>query len=390
MTAIPFLIVGGGIGGLTAALGLARRGCPVTVLEREPQFAEIGAGIQLAPNAMRILDKLGLSRSIGDVAWFPKRLVLKDVSTADELTALDLGLTFQQRYGFPYAVMHRGDLLDILYRACQATGLVTLISHQTVEGIEDRGDTVRITCQDGVEYWAEAVVAADGLWSHSRALLSEDSPIVADYVAYRGTIPIERVREYARMDDVVMWIGKHIHCVQYPVRRGELYNQVAVFKVPNAASNSEPPDLDQAFQSACGLVREAIQFMDKTWTWSMMDRAPLTRWTRGRVALLGDAAHPMLQYIAQGACQAIEDAGYLASLAGPLGHDPVQMFLAYQTERVPRTSRVQQAARNFGSIIHSGDPAAMLLRDHVFKMRTPTTYEPVLDWLYGYNAVADW
>lgn len=390
MTPIPFLIVGGGIGGLATALGLARRGYWVTVLEREPRFTEIGAGLQLAPNAMRVLDKFGLSSKIGQLAWFPKRLVLNDIATATELTALNLGPEFRARYGFPYVVMHRGDLLEVLYQACLETGRVTLLSHQTVEAIEDGDEEVRVLCQDGAEYRARAVVAADGLWSRSRALLSDDVPMVADYVAYRGTLPTKEVAGDTHMDDVVMWIGENQHFVQYPVRRGELYNQVAVFKVPPFTSNPDKSDLDEAFRSACQPVRQAIGFMDKSRTWPMMDRGPIPRWARGRVALLGDAAHPMLQYIAQGACQAIEDAGYLASLAGQMGHDPVEMFLAYQTARVPRTARVQEAARDFGAIIHSGDPGAILLRDYVFKMPTSTIYEAVLDWLYGYNAVADW
>ncbi len=388
MKEVPFLIIGGGIGGLTAALCIAKTGRTVTVLEQEEKFSEIGAGLQLAPNAMRILHQLGLFESVQEFAWFPKRLVLMDCQSGQELAALDLGKEFRARYEFPYAVMHRADLLNLLYQACQATGLVTLLAHRTVVSTEDKGDYVDVGCQEGFAYRAQAVIGADGLWSRTRQLFSDDRPIIAEYVAYRGAIPIEEVKDYARMDDVVMWIGKDVHFVQYPVRRGELYNQVAVFKslryTPDTDDWGTPEELDQVFSQSCDKVQHAIRFMHRGRRWPMMDRRPINRWTSGRVALLGDAAHPMLQYIAQGACQAIEDAACLGDKIITMGDDPSRIFLAYQTERLQRTARVQTAARNFGQIIHTGDSAAILLRDYLLTTHTPNNLG-IVDWIYGYG-----
>lgn len=389
---VPFLIVGGGIGGLTAALGAARTGRRVTVLEQSPAFAEIGAGLQLAPNAMRVLHKLGLFDAIRDFAWFPKRLVLMDARTATELSALDLGQLFQERYGFPYAVMHRADLLNLLYEACQSTGCVELLPNKAVistQILDDEGGRVLITCQDGTRYLADGVVGADGLWSKTRRHFSDDEPVCEEYVAYRGTIPMEEIRSYARLDDVVMWIGPGLHFVQYPIRRGELYNQVAVFHskryTPDSDDWGTPDELDEAFAPCCPQVRHAVTFMQRHRRWPMRDRRPIPSWTKGRLTLLGDAAHPMLQYIAQGACQAIEDAACLAEQLGAYGEDIPSAFAAYAAKRTQRTARVQRAARSFGDIIHTDNPTAILLRNHLFTNRPATDFS-VVDWIYGHDA----
>lgn len=386
---VGFLIIGGGIGGLTAALAVAQTGQRVTVLEQAPEFAEIGAGLQLAPNAMRVLQQLGLFDAISEFAWFPKRLVLMDARNAEELSALDLGESYRRRYGFPYAVMHRGDLLNLLVAACEKTDAVRLLSNKDVVLTTPQEDQVRVECRDGSTYLADVAIGADGLWSRTRQHLSLDEPISAEYVAYRGTVPMEEMRDYARMDDVVMWIAPGMHFVQYPVRRGELYNQVAVFQSKHYKPDSDdwgtPEELDEAYSMCCPQVQHAATFMHRHRRWPMIDRLPIPRWVQGRLALLGDAAHPMLQYVAQGACQAIEDGAALAaSLVAHEGHVDAALR-AYEAQRTVRSAQIQTAARTFGHIIHADDPTTVLLRNHVLTHRTAADYG-VVDWIYGHDA----
>ncbi|HZD64607.1 MAG TPA: FAD-dependent monooxygenase, partial [Acidimicrobiales bacterium] len=258
----PVLIVGGGIAGLATAAALARLGHEAHVLERAPGFAEIGAGIQLAPNATRILHTLGLLDQVAEGAVFPRRLVLADVRSGATLASLDLGGAFRARYGFPYLVMHRGDLLGILEEACRASGLVTLEACRDVVAVDEAGPGVRARCADGSTYRGGALVGADGLWSQVRPLVSADSPVEAGYVAYRGTLPWDDVAHEMRPDDVIMWIGPQVHFVRYPIRRGELCNQVAVFGSAayrrGAAEWGTPEELDQAFRGACPPVRHGL------------------------------------------------------------------------------------------------------------------------------------
>ncbi|MFB5188782.1 FAD-dependent monooxygenase [Alicyclobacillus fastidiosus] len=383
---VSWLIIGGGIGGLTAALSIAKCGMSVHVLEQAPQFSEIGAGLQLAPNAMRVLAKLGLEDEIRDCAVFPKRLVLMDAMRGGELSSLDLGEKFRTRYGQPYAVMHRSDLHAILFEACRQSERVTLLTDKRVTDVENQGDCVRVTCADGSVYEAQAAVGADGLWSTTRQLFSNDQPICAEYVAYRGTIPTEEILQYARLDDVVMWIGPNLHFVQYPVRRKELFNQVAVFKSTGYREDSDdwgtPEELDAIFDQCFPAVANAAKYMQRHRRWPMYDRHPIDTWTSGRLTLLGDAAHPMLQYIAQGACQAIEDGACLARQISSCGEDIDAALEAYQAERTVRTARVQRTARLFGDIIHTEDEATRILRNAFMQKRTADDFSAV-DWLYA-------
>ena len=309
------LVIGGGIGGLAAALTIRRTGRAVRVLERSAQFGEIGAGIQLAPNATRILDRLGLLGQVIDVGVLPRRLVLADAVAGVELTALDL-TDFPQRYGAPYIVLHRSDLLDILLGGCADAG-VALEAGTHVTGLAERGASVRASCPDGRSFDGIAAICADGLHSRSRAMFSDDEPICSGYVAYRGAVPMEQVARHADLRDVVAWIGPGLHLVQYPLRSGRMYNQVAVFRSDAYLRGEDDwghlAELEQRFAACCDHVRESIPLLGRDNRWPMYDRLPIPTWVRGRIALLGDAAHPMLQYLAQGGCQAIEDAAVLAA-----------------------------------------------------------------------------
>lgn len=381
------VVVGGGIGGMTAALCLARAGFAVHVVEQAPEFVELGAGIQLAPNATRVLDTLGLLAEIDECAVRPDALKLLDMDTAHELAHVDFGDSFIARYGYPYYVLHRGDLLEILLSGCRAQDRITLENNKKVVDIDGLSSHPQVLFDDGDRYICDAVVGADGLWSTTRALVSPDDPVCSSYVAYRGAIPMGQAGTSA--DNVeFIWIGRGRHLVQYPIRRGELYNQVVVFRsdryrsgmAPDGAWGT-PEELDAKFATACAQVRSSVALIRRERRWPMYDREPIDNWTSGRVTLLGDAAHPMLQYLAQGACQAIEDAGSLAMHMEIHGADVGAAFAAYQRDRIPRTAQVQRLARTWGDIWHTSDPVMRGLRDRVFARDSEQHYGD-LDWLY--------
>lgn len=395
MTGRHVVVVGGGIGGLTAALALSRRGFEVTVLERSPAFVELGAGLQLAPNATRVLDGLGVLAPVVDAGVRPRRLVLASALTGEELTWVSPD-RFPEAYGAPYVVVHRNDLLAILHDACQEGGRVRLLAGQQVTTVDPGGPLpVRCECADGTAYEATALVGADGLHSTVRTLLADDEAICAGYVAYRGAVPIARSARPSSLDDVVAFIGPGMHFVQYPLRRGEVYNQVAVFRSDRyAAGEAEwgtPDELDRTFAVACEHVRHALTSIERHARWPMYDRLPLDRWTVGRTVLLGDAAHPMLQYLAQGACQAIADAGALArhlgAALGPgdradaTGDGIPRALAAYEAERLPVTATVQRHARLWGELWHA-DGMYASLRDTYLRERDPDDLRH-LDPLYG-------
>jgi salicylate hydroxylase len=387
MSKDPILIVGGGIGGLTTALALARRDLPVHVVEKAPEFGEIGAGLQLAPNAMHVLNDVGVLPEISKHAVYPSRLVWMDAIRGTRITAIDLGEAFRKRYGHPYIVMHRSDLLNALLQACQAHPLIELEASRPVAAVEDLGDKARARFADGSTIDADILIGADGLWSTVRKLIADDEPHRDGYVAYRGTIPMEKMSTHAGLDNVVMWVGPQMHFVQYPVRRGELYNQVAVFRSARYKPGSDdwgtPEELDAHYAQCCEYVRTCVKLMWRDKRWPMHDRAPILEWTKNRIALMGDAAHPMYQYIAQGACQAIEDALCLAKHVTARPDRPAEALTAYQDERKLRTARVQITARAMGAYFHLAGVAAIVRNDLMERRRTDDY--SMIDWLYGHR-----
>jgi 3-hydroxybenzoate 6-monooxygenase len=382
------VVIGGGIGGMSAALALARGGRQVRLLEQAPAFSEIGAGLQMAPNATRRLRRLGVLDRVVEAGVLPAALVFRNAVTTRELTRVRLDSGFEDRFGGPYVVVHRTDLLDILVNAAREAG-VELVNGARVEQIEERAGSARVLCSDGTEYVGAAVIAADGLNSSARSLFSDDAPVQSGYVAYRGTIPIEDVEGGDSLKDVLVWMGPGLHLVQYPLRSGRMYNQVAVFRSPSFGSGKErwggPEEMDEVFSLACDQVRRALPGLGKQRWWPMADREPLATWTKGRIALLGDSAHPMLQYLAQGACQAIEDATALADAVADLGSgsaaDWPTALETYAARRIERTARVQRTARIWGDIWHV-DGAAAMLRDEVFSSLASDDLHHA-DWLWG-------
>ena len=382
--AVPLLVVGGGIGGLSAALALARAGHRVRLVEQAPEFTEVGAGLQLAPNATRALDRLGVLEAVLRRAVRPSVLVMLDAVDGDELAVLDVGDAFVDRYRAPYVVLHRHDLLSVLLDACRAEEDVELENNRHVLSCRIAPGHVAVTCSDGTIYHAGAVIGADGLRSRMRAMVSDDEPLETGFVAYRGPVPIGLVKGAVRTDAVVVWVGPGLHLVQYPLRHGQLLNQVAVFRsdryAPHAGDWGGPEELRARFSRMCPAVARSVELLDQTMRWPMHDRMPIGNWTSGPVTLLGDAAHPMLQYLAQGACQALEDAVELGEQF-PAGRDPEEAFRAYQAVRVPRTARVQRSARAWGELWHL-DGVARDVRNRYLRARRADDFVDI-DWLYG-------
>jgi 2-polyprenyl-6-methoxyphenol hydroxylase-like FAD-dependent oxidoreductase len=348
-------------------------------------FGEIGAGLQLAPNALHALDRLGLLGEVGKHAVYPSRLVWMDAIRGTPITTVDLGPAFRRRYGQPYVVMHRGDLLGVLLEACRAERLITLAADREIVSVEDRGEAARALDSGGALYETDLLIGADGLHSVVRRLVCDDAPICDGRVAYRGTLPMAEMSSHAGLDNVVMWVGPQLHFVQYPVRRAELYNQVAVFRSRRYRPDSDDwgtvDELDAQYAQTCDYVRGCVALMGRDRRWPMFDRLLVDRWVDGRLALTGDAAHPMLQYLAQGACQAIEDAHCLAAEAEKAAGDWPAALARYAEIRFPRTSRVQQTARLWGDMWHV-DGVGRLMRNELFRARADTDFSRA-DWLYG-------
>lgn len=397
------LVVGGGIAGLATALGLSKASASVTVVEQEPDFHEVGAGLELAPNGTRVLAEWGLLDKMTEMGVRPRSLVIKDATDGTELTRQNLTGEFATRYGGPYLVAHRSDLLSILLRAVRSAG-VRLITNERIERVETHDQTALATATSGNTYEARLVIAADGLSSTLRAALSDDAPIASGFVAYRGTCRMSEVQLEADLDNVVAFIGPGCHFVQYPIRKdldhhGQLLNQVAVFQSP-AFLRGEPewgtPDeLDEAFSGCAEPIRSALQYVPRDRHWLMYDREPIDNWVDGKLLLLGDAAHPMLQYLAQGACQSLEDARALQAAVtrhvfdrsddtGDRWRDAAE---AFNRERASHTARVQRTARVWGESWHV-DGIARVLRNMVFSGRDTSDYR-YTDWLYAHDISKD-
>lgn len=378
------LIVGGGIGGLAAALAAVRAGRQVHLVEQAPAFGEIGAGLQLGPNALRAFDRLGVYDAVARSAVFPARGVVRDAVDGSLLTVLEFGEKFRARYGYPYVVAHRRDVLDALLEACRNEPRIVLENDRTVVAVRESPDAAEVEFAEGETYRASILVGADGIRSRVRQLVDDSEPTFSGHVAHRGAIAVEDVPGDIAQDEVLLWIGPGMHLMQYPVRSGTMYNQVAVYERP--AGQHEPDgdatEFAAAFASACEPVRASVELLDTSRAWPVFDRTPLAGWSTERSVLIGDAAHAMLQYLGQGACQALEDALELGAALEAYPDDQALAFKAYEEVRRPVASRCQVVARPWGALWHTTDPTTLALRNRLFRMRAPDDYSE-LDWLYG-------
>jgi 3-hydroxybenzoate 6-monooxygenase len=381
-----FIVAGGGIGGLVAAYALAQDGHRVTVLEQSAAFGEVGAGIQLGPNTFRMFDYLGLTDAISKVAYFPPGLGMNDVRTGEPLVRIALGDAARATYGYPYGVIYRPDLHEVLLDACAILPNVTLRSGARVDAFDQVADRVRVRLAEGDRLEGGALIGADGLWSKIReAVIGDGKPRVSGHIAYRAVLKREEVPPRLWDDDVRLWGGEKTHLVHYPLRRGELFNLVAVFHSSKYDEGwntfGDPVELDERFAHAAPAVRELLAKIETWRMWVLCDRDPVKTWSDRRVTLLGDAAHPMLPYLAQGAGQAIEDAVVLREALRSTNGDVPRAFDQYQHARYLRTARAQLTARFYGDIYHaSGVPRE--LRNRLFRSGQESAGFAGLKWLY--------
>ncbi|WP_341914551.1 3-hydroxybenzoate 6-monooxygenase [Polaromonas sp. YR568] len=382
----PILIAGGGIGGLATALVLARDGHAVTVLEQAASFGEIGAGIQLGPNIFKMFAWLGLTDVVSKVSFFPPGLGMNDVRTGEKVVRVPLGDVSRATYGFPYGVIYRADLHQVFLDACRELPNITLRTDAKLESFEQTADSVRVRLANGETLPGVALIGADGLWSKVReAVVGDGKPRVSGHIAYRAVLKREDVPAHLWSDDVLLWGGEKTHLVHYPLRRGELFNLVAVFHSSKYDEGwntfGDPAELTERFQGACPQVRELLGKIETWKMWVLCDREPVKNWTDRRVTLLGDAAHPMLQYLAQGAGQAIEDAVVLREALRFARNDVPLAFQKYQQARYLRTGRVQLTARFYGDIYHAAG-VQRELRNQLFQGGQESAGFAGLKWMY--------
>ena len=299
----PFLISGGGIGGLAAAMVLAKDGHPVTVFEQASAFGEIGAGIQLGPNIFRMFEYLGLTDAINRVAFFPAGLALNDVRTGEKVIRVKLGDMARVTYGFPYGVIYRADLHQVLLNACRAQPHVTLRTHAKVESFDQSADgvTVRLAAAEENDICetvhGSALIGADGMWSQIReAIVGDGKPRVSGHIAYRAVLKREDVPAHLWSDDVLLWGGEKTHLVHYPLRRGELFNLVAVFHSNKAGegwnSFGDTGELNERFAQACPQVKELLDKIETWKMWVLCDREPVKELDRPACDLAGRCRAP--------------------------------------------------------------------------------------------------
>ncbi len=355
----PILIVGGGLGGLTTALALARRGIRARVLEGAPEFGAIGYGIQFGPNVFHVFDRIGVTDAVLAKADCPPAVLMRDAFTGDVLVTIPTGASFRARFKHPYIIVHRIDLHDVLLDACKRAAEIELVADAMVTAFEDRGDRVAVTTADRRSFEGAALVAADGFRSLVRAkLIGDGEPRPIGYVAHRTIVPMAELSADVHREHVVLWGGPGFHIVHYPLRHGTLFNIVAVFRTSTHAEKgdiaSHRAELERTYRDAHPAMRALVAMIDFGWRRPIGDRDPVRHWSKGRVVLLGDAAHAPLQSLAQGACMAIEDGLCLAELIHAAGGDYASAFRRFEAARLLRTARVQLESRALWDFYHCG------------------------------------
>ncbi len=381
------VIAGGGIGGLATAIGLASKGIASIVLEKAPQLGEIGAGIQLGPNAFHAFDYLGVGDAARQMAVYIDNLRLMDALSGEEITRIPLDARFRERFRNPYAVVHRGDLHGVFLRACEAHPLVELRVNSGVTGYRQDGTGAEAVLADGSTVRGRALIGADGLWSAIRQqLVGDGAPRVSGHTTYRSVIPVEEMPEDLRWNAATLWAGPKCHIVHYPLSGWKLFNLVVTYHndapEPVAGKPVSHDEVRKGFEHVSPVARQIIE-KGKDWKlWVLCDRDPVLEWTDGRVALLGDAAHPMLQYFAQGACMAMEDAVCLSEELAA-GGDLEAALGRYRDRRRLRTARVQLQSREIGQHVYHPAGAHAELRNAVMRARTAEEWYDQIDWLYG-------
>jgi salicylate hydroxylase len=384
---LPIIVAGGGIGGMSAAINLAATGRSVVVLERAPEIGEIGYGIQIGPNGIAMLERMGVLEALQPSCFYPDALVLVDAISEEEITRIDLGDSFRDRYQHPYFVVHRRDLLAALKARCAQFPHVTLVEgKKEVTHYDQSASHVVVHCADGSRYLGAALIGAEGKGSPTRVRIANGAHLrAAGHVVYRGLVPTEEVDEKKYLNSMVVYCGNGVHLVQYRLRGGTVMNNVATFESPAFKRGEKeyggPDELFETFAHVAPRIRDKLRYFSLDRKWQLDDGEPLENWSDGKVTLLGDAAHATLQYLAQGAIQSMEDAAILAEEIAQHGDDYATAFIDYQGKRMNRTARVVLTSRLFGAICHAGG-GARHVRNELAARRAPS--QPwETDWLYG-------
>ena len=384
----PVLVAGGGIGGIAAALALVRRGFSVKVLEQAPQLGEIGAGIQLGPNAFAAFDALGIGEIARSRAVYTDEMVMHDALDESLVGRIPTGAAFRARFGNPYAVIHRADVHGSLLEGAQATGRIELATATQVQRVEQDDTGVTVFDAKGQRHRGIALIGADGVKSAVRRQYVGDDARVSGHVVYRAVVERADFPADLQWNAAAIWVGPNCHLVHYPLRGGEQYNVVVTFhsrdKEEWSVREGSREEVQGYFEGICPRARQLID-LPKDWKrWATADRDPIAQWNHGRVTLLGDAAHPTLQYLAQGACMAMEDAVTLGEALRVHDNDFGKAFALYQRSRVPRTARIVLSAREMGRIFHARG-VERLVRNDLWKGRTPERFYDAMEWLYDWK-----
>lgn len=385
---LPVLVAGGGIGGLAAALALVRQGFRVKVLEQAAELGEIGAGMQLGPNAFHAFDALGVGEQARQRAVVTDFMVMHDAIDEYEVGKIPTGEAFRQRFGNPYAVIHRADAHTALLEGVQASGQIAFVTSTRVASVEQDNNGVTVHDQQGNAHHGLALVGADGVKSVVRQQFVGDEARVTGHVVYRAVVDKADFPEDLRWNAASIWVGPNCHLVHYPLRGGEQYNVVVTFHSREqeqwGVTEGSQAEVQSYFQGLCPKARQLID-LPKSWKrWATADRDPIARWSFDRVTLLGDAAHPTTQYMAQGACMAIEDAVTLGEALRVHGNDIEKAFDLYQRSRIARTARIVLSSREMGRIYHAKG-VERLVRNDLWRGRSPERFYDAMEWLYGWN-----
>lgn len=383
------IIVGGGIGGLAAALSLAKQGLTIEVFEKAAQIGEIGAGIQLAANAFAALDALGVGEAVRSKSVFTDSLIMRDAVDTQPIIEVDVGEKYRQFFGNPYAVIHRVDIHASILDAVKQHPSISFRTATEIANVWQDADKVYIQDTAGNEYSADAVIGCDGVKSVIREKNIGDQAKVTGHVVYRAVVDVENMPQELQVNSPVVWAGPRCHLVHYPLRGGKQYNLVVTFHSREqeewGVREGSKSEVLSYFQGIDALPHQLLDRPTSWKRWATADRDPVEYWSQGRITILGDAAHPMTQYLAQGACQALEDAVTLGEAIRVSGFDFVEAFKKYEKVRIVRTARVLYSAREMGRIYHAKG-VERLVRNSLWINKTQEDYYKGLAWLHGWKA----
>lgn len=385
---MPILIAGGGIGGFAAALALAKQGFKIQVLEQAPEIGEIGAGIQLGPNAFNAFDALGIGDRARARAVYTDYMVMHDALDEYQVGRIETDENFIKRFSNPYAVIHRADIHGSLVEGAKEIGDIEIITDCRIVSVDQDEYGVSVVDQKGNTYIGQALIGADGVKSVVREKYVGDAALVTGHVVYRAVVPKAEFPENLQWNAASIWVGPNCHLVHYPLRGGEEYNVVVTFHSRDqeewGVKDGSKEEVLSYFQGICPKARQLIE-LPKSWRrWATADREPIDQWTYGRITLLGDAAHPTTQYMAQGACMAMEDAVTLGEALRITDNNITQAFDIYQRARVARTARIVLSSREMGKLYHAKGVERMV-RNDLWRDRQNQDFYNAMAWLYDWN-----